>query len=101
LHGQRTGAALADVPRQVLAESTASVLMVRRGGIPTVQLCRLLVPVDNSPGDSPALAAAVALARDANAMIRVLEVVDRGPPTRPVHVPVLKASPIGSPTPSW
>ncbi len=79
LHGQQSGAVLADVPRQLLAESTAPVLMVRRGGVPTVQLRTLLVPVDGSPGDSLALAASVAPARGAAAVIEFLEVVDRAP----------------------
>jgi nucleotide-binding universal stress UspA family protein len=67
--------ALTSVSERVLNSGSCPVLLVRPGGIRSVRLRTILVPVDGSPGGSLALAAAVGLARQHAARLLLLEVV--------------------------
>lgn len=68
-------AVIGSVTQQVLGRSTVPLMLLRPGGRRISQIRRLFVPIDGSPGGTLALNAAVQLARNTGANIRIQQVV--------------------------
>jgi nucleotide-binding universal stress UspA family protein len=68
---------IGSVSEQVIARSTAPVLLVRPGGRRPRHLRSILVPIDGSAGAALALSAVVSLARSTGATLTLLDVARR------------------------